>query len=89
LESAVDLLNLKNESDRTTKQHPLVIPFTQAIEAIINPLFGKASNMYQDVLKFWFEDTEPAQWWKKDEDFDRIIIERFSALIARDALRTF
>lgn len=36
--------------------------------------------MYQEVLKFWFEETKPAQWWKKDEDFDRIIIERFSAL---------
>lgn len=36
--------------------------------------------MYQEVLKFWFEDSEPAQWWKKDENFDRIIIERFSAL---------
>ncbi len=36
--------------------------------------------MYQDVLKFWFEDSQPAQWWKKDENFDRLIIERFSAL---------
>lgn len=36
--------------------------------------------MYQEVLKFWFQDTEPAQWWKRDENFDRVIIERFSAL---------
>lgn len=36
--------------------------------------------MYQEILKFWFEDTEPAQWWKKDENFDRIIIGRFSVL---------
>ncbi len=36
--------------------------------------------MYQEILKFWFEDSEPAQWWKKDANFDRIIIERFSAL---------
>src|SRR5512135_3559486 len=36
--------------------------------------------MYRVILKFWFEDSEPAQWWKKDENFDRIIIERFSAL---------
>lgn len=39
--------------------------------------------MYQDVLKFWFEDTKPAQWWKKDENFDRMIIERFSELHRR------
>lgn len=41
--------------------------------------------MYQDVLQFWFEDTKPAQWWKKDEEFDRIIIERFSELHCRAA----
>lgn len=41
--------------------------------------------MYQDVLKFWFEDAKPAQWWKKDEEFDRLIIERFSALHRRAA----
>lgn len=39
--------------------------------------------MHQEILKFWFEDTEPAQWWKKDENFDRIIIERFSELHRR------
>lgn len=36
--------------------------------------------MYHEILKFWFEDAAPAQWWKKDENFDRIIIDRFSAL---------
>lgn len=41
--------------------------------------------MYQDILKFWFEETEPAQWWKKDENLDRIIIERFSELHRRAA----
>lgn len=39
--------------------------------------------MYHEILKFWFEETEPAQWWKKDEDFDRLIIERFSELHRR------
>ena len=39
--------------------------------------------MYQEILKFWFEEAEPAQWWKKDEEFDRIIIERFSELHRR------
>ncbi len=34
--------------------------------------------MYEDVLKFWFEEAQPAQWWKKDDAFDRLIIERFS-----------
>ena len=34
--------------------------------------------MYEDVLKFWFEEIESAQWWKKDEKFDQLIIDRFS-----------
>ncbi len=34
--------------------------------------------MYHEVLTFWFEECDPAQWWRKDERFDRIIIERFS-----------
>ncbi len=36
--------------------------------------------MYQEVLKFWFEEIEPSQWWKKDDNLDRIISERFAAL---------
>jgi len=34
--------------------------------------------MYPEILKFWFEESQPAQWWKKDENFDRAIIARFS-----------
>ncbi len=41
--------------------------------------------MYREILKFWFEETAPAQWWKRDENFDRIIIERYSALHAAAA----
>ncbi|MEO6422884.1 MAG: DUF924 family protein [Candidatus Nitrotoga sp.] len=39
--------------------------------------------MYREILKFWFEETEPAQWWKKDKNFDRIIVDRFSELHQR------
>jgi uncharacterized protein (DUF924 family) len=41
--------------------------------------------MFEDILKFWFEETEPAQWWKKDENFDRTIVERFSEIHHRAA----
>jgi uncharacterized protein (DUF924 family) len=34
--------------------------------------------MYWEILKFWFEEIEPSQWWKKDENLDRLITERFS-----------
>jgi len=39
--------------------------------------------MYQEILKFWFEELEPAQWWKKDENLDRTIAERFSQVHLR------
>jgi uncharacterized protein (DUF924 family) len=34
--------------------------------------------MYQNVLKFWFEEISQSQWWKKDEEFDQLIADRFS-----------
>jgi uncharacterized protein (DUF924 family) len=36
--------------------------------------------MYRQVLKFWFEETKPAQWWQKDEAFDLEIATRFGAV---------
>lgn len=31
----------------------------------------------QQVLKFWFEETTPKQWWKVDAGFDQLIRRRF------------
>ncbi len=36
--------------------------------------------MYKKVLKFWFEDIKPAQWWKKDPEFDQKIKDEFLEL---------
>ena len=33
--------------------------------------------MYDSILKFWFEELEPKDWWKKDSDFDQLILDRF------------
>ncbi|MDE2371441.1 MAG: DUF924 domain-containing protein [Burkholderiales bacterium] len=38
--------------------------------------------MYEDVLRFWFEAIAPAQWWKADPAFDRLIADRYGALHA-------
>ncbi|WP_374472007.1 DUF924 family protein [Arenimonas sp.] len=38
-----------------------------------------------DVLRFWFEDTAPAQWWKVDPAFDATVRDRFGALLAAAA----
>lgn len=42
----------------------------------------------QDILYFWFEETRPVQWFQKNEDFDRIIRDRFLVTVemARDGL---
>ena len=39
----------------------------------------------QDILRFWFTETLPAQWWAADPDFDARIADRFGALHARAA----
>jgi len=36
--------------------------------------------MYTDVIHFWFEETQPGQWFAKDEAFDKLITRRFSSL---------
>lgn len=36
--------------------------------------------MYQAVLKFWFNEIPPQNWWLADPDFDAVIRERFGAL---------
>jgi uncharacterized protein (DUF924 family) len=41
------------------------------------------TDMYRQIIKFWFEEIEPAMWWKKDDGFDAMLVERFSELHAR------
>ncbi len=39
--------------------------------------------MVDNVLQFWFQETTPAQHWKVDPGFDRLILERFADLHRR------
>lgn len=32
-----------------------------------------------DVIDFWFEQTDQKRWWKKDPEFDALIMNRFKA----------
>jgi uncharacterized protein (DUF924 family) len=41
--------------------------------------------MHQEILKFWFEELEPKQWWVKDFELDQLIIARFSEIHDRAA----
>lgn len=35
---------------------------------------------YQEILSFWFEETDPSFWWKKDDGFDGLIRHRFLSI---------
>ena len=37
---------------------------------------------FGSVLRFWFQEVTPAQWWKVDPAFDRTIAERFTPVHA-------
>ena len=37
-------------------------------------------KMYEEIIKFWFEEIEPSQWFAKSDEFDKVIIERFSEI---------
>ncbi len=39
--------------------------------------------MYDEILKFWFEEISPSQWWTKSDDFDQLMRERFLDVHAR------
>ena len=41
--------------------------------------------MYRDILRFWFDEISPAQWWSVDPELDRLIAERFADLHAQAA----
>lgn len=40
----------------------------------------------EGVLRFWFEELAPAQWWRADPALDQEVTERF-ALLHRQAIR--
>lgn len=42
-------------------------------------------DMYQDILKFWFEDIEPKTWWAVDAVFDEQIRVRFGGVLQQAA----
>jgi len=42
--------------------------------------------MFTEIIRFWFDEIDESQWWKKDRVFDRLIEDRFAAL-HREAAR--
>lgn len=41
--------------------------------------------MPNDVITFWFHDINPALWWKKDNEFDQLLADRFGGLLIQAA----
>ncbi|MBP8924472.1 MAG: DUF924 domain-containing protein [Pseudomonadales bacterium] len=41
--------------------------------------------MYNEVLDFWFKETQPRMWWVSDPEFDQQIRERFLPLLQQAA----
>lgn len=39
----------------------------------------------EDVLRFWFDDIAPEQWWRADPALDATIAERFGVLLGQAA----
>ncbi len=35
-------------------------------------------DFQKDIIKFWFEETQPQQWFQVNEDFDASIVESFT-----------
>lgn len=35
---------------------------------------------FREVLKFWFEDLKPEDWWKKSDELDNAIVDKFGEL---------
>jgi uncharacterized protein (DUF924 family) len=44
------------------------------------PRESVSSSVQRSVLKFWFEELTPAQWWRVDSELDRAIRQRFGEL---------
>ena len=42
--------------------------------------YNHRTIVFEQVLHFWFDETEPAQWWKVDSTFDAGIADRFADL---------
>lgn len=46
---------------------------------------GHNTLKYQEIIHFWFKEIDKARWWAKDQDFDRLIKNRFEPVYRRAA----
>ncbi len=36
---------------------------------------------YEDIIGFWFEECQPQDWWQKNDEFDKLITQRFAHVL--------
>ncbi len=41
--------------------------------------------MHQEIVRFWFEEITPQQWWAVDPACDGLLRERYGSLLERAA----
>ena len=46
----------------------------------INWVKQRRIMMHKQVIEFWFDEIEPVMWFKKDDDFDRLLHSRFGEI---------
>lgn len=39
--------------------------------------------MLQQIIDFWFDEIDKSLWWAKNDEFDQIIIKRFTEIHAK------
>ena len=53
---------------------------TSQISTRLITQLSKGDVMYNEILRFWFEELSPAQWWIKDLALDQLIERRFGEI---------
>ena len=46
-------------------------------------MHNKLISTKEDIIKFWFEEISPEQWFKKDEKFDAMLLERAGTTVIK------
>ncbi|MFZ6798268.1 DUF924 family protein [Undibacterium sp. Di24W] len=41
--------------------------------------------MFQEIIRFWFEEIDSKQWWSVDPEFDQLIQKRFHSVMLQAA----
>jgi len=55
------------------------------MSAMMSPGRSLGTEMFEEVLTFWFKETDPRHWWVVDPAFDELLRGRFQPLLLQAA----